>query len=146
MTSHPETLRLFMPLVGNHPAPEAKITMRPSQKLGTDHSVRATPVWTRSAVLPWFHAPLTPSHRPSSAEMITLVPTSSTVGHSRSPISSVTGRRYWNEAPHSGQVAEELFAERLVQAEAVPQRVPLLDGDGSPVSHGADRIAGDDPE
>lgn len=103
MASAPVTPGVFMPDVGNHPSPDAKTTMRmsPSQRLGTDQRVSATPVCTRSEVLPCFHAPCTPSHRPSAIETARLAPTSSSVGPRRSPTIDSTGRLYWNDSPKS---------------------------------------------
>ena len=51
------------------------------------------PVEARSKVLPRFQAPMTPIQTPMTIARIVEVPTSSTVGHSRSMIRSLTGTR-----------------------------------------------------
>ena len=69
--------------------------IRPSQNVGTDHSVSETPEDTRSNRLPFFQPLRTPSHSPRTTEMIVEVPVSRSVGQSRSAISEVTCWLNW---------------------------------------------------
>jgi hypothetical protein len=79
-----------MPPLGNR-SPVASDSSMPSQNVGIAHCASASPVEIRSDRDPRRHAPRMPSHSPIVTASTVDVPVSSTVGHSRSPISSSTG-------------------------------------------------------
>ena len=92
-----------MPGIGPAPAANTMISISPSQNVGTDQKVSATPVLTRSLTLPCRQPFRIPSHSPSTAEITVAVPTSRMVGPSFSPISPATDSdpRYWYDVPRS---------------------------------------------
>ncbi len=89
-----------MPPAGNRagigPRPTLKTTsrMRPSQKVGTDQSVREVPEAIRSSRLPGRQPLRMPSHMPAAMEITVDTPISRMVGQSLLAMSEDTG--CWN--------------------------------------------------
>ena len=142
-----------MPGIGPAPAANTMISISPSQNVGTDQNVSATPVLTRSLVLPCRQPVRIPSHSPSTAEITVAVPTSRMVGPQLLPDqpghrlrAAVLVRRAEVEPRQLTDVVEELPPQRLVQPELVAERLELGQADALVLGHRAHRVAGQHPE
>ncbi len=85
---------------GNGPMPVLKQISRtmPSQNSGIAYRVRVTPVLPRSKPPPRRQPLLMPIRMPMTADTTVAVPSRTSVGCTRSPMTSQTGRENWVES------------------------------------------------
>ncbi len=86
-----------MPVIGPIPTLNTISRIMPSQNVGSDHRVSATPELTLSNSRPGRQPLCAPIHRPSSSESTNEVPISSSVGPMWSSTSEATDCLYSHE-------------------------------------------------